>query len=168
MVMMVMEHKQTMKKLDDKAAEMAKAKKAAYNVGMTKIVESFIAQLRDVAWAFCLEVWGQALNVVRVSTESKLKASDKVYFPSTLRLAPTSQQPPVDPSSTPPVSSDQPTFVPFSTPTKGKEQGKELPPPTEALDVETKEEVVEVSQLKRKKREKEQEKNGAKKKEPSK
>ena len=114
-----------------------------------------------------MEVWGQALNVVRVSTKSKLKASDKVYFPSALRLAPTSQQPPVDPSSTPPVSSDQPTFVPFSTPTKGKEQGKELPPPTEALDVETKEEVVEVSQLKRKRREKEQEKNGAKKKEPS-
>ena len=49
MVMMVVEHKQTMKKLDDKAAEMAKAKKVAYNVGMTKIVESFIAQLRDVA-----------------------------------------------------------------------------------------------------------------------
>ena len=49
MVMMVVEHKQTMKKLDDKAAEMAKAKKVAYNVGMTKIVESFISQLKDVA-----------------------------------------------------------------------------------------------------------------------
>ena len=42
------------------------------------------------------------------------------------------------------MSSNQPASVPSSTLAKGKEREKELPPPTEALDVET-EEVAEVS-----------------------
>ena len=100
-------------------------------------------------------MWGQALNAIGVSTESELRAPDKVYYPSTLRLAPTSQQHPADPTSAPPVSFDQPASVPSYTPAKGKEQEKELPPPIEELDMETEEEVVEVSQLKRKKKERE-------------
>lgn len=49
---------------------MAKAEQA----GMTKTV-----RLRDVAQAFCLEVQGQALTAAGVSTESKLRALDRVY-----------------------------------------------------------------------------------------
>ena len=120
-VVTVVELKQTKKKLDDKAAEMAQAEQAAYDMGMTKIAKSLTVQLRDVARAFCLEVWGQALNAAGVSTESELRAPDKFYYPPTLRLTPTSQQPPADPTSTPPVSSDQPASDPPSTPTKGKE-----------------------------------------------
>ena len=89
-VVTVVELKQTKKKLDDKAAEMAQAEQAAYDMGMTKTAESLTVQLRDVARAFCLEVWGQALNAVGVSTESELRAPDKFYYPPALRLAPTS------------------------------------------------------------------------------
>ena len=74
---------------------------------MTKVAESLIAQLRDVARAFCLEVWGQALNAAGVSTESKFRAPDKVYHPPALCLAPTLPQPPTDPSSAPLSSLDQ-------------------------------------------------------------
>ena len=89
-VVTVVELKQRKKKLDDKAAEMAQAEQAAYDMGMTKTVESLTVQLRNVARAFCLEVWGQALNAVGVSTESELRAPDKFYYPPALRLAPTS------------------------------------------------------------------------------
>lgn len=105
------------------------------------------------------------MNVAKVSTESEVRASDKVYYPPALRLAPPSQQPPVDPSFAPLVSLDQPTSVPFSTPTKGKDREKTLPPPTKAPDMDIEEEVTKVSQLKRKKREREQERKGAKEKE---
>ena len=74
----VVKLKQTKKKLDDKAAEMAKAEQAAYNAGITKTTESLTAQFTDVARVFCLEVWGQALNAARVSTKSGVKALDKV------------------------------------------------------------------------------------------
>lgn len=80
---------------------MAKAKQAAYDVGMTKTAKSLTTQLKDVARAFCLEVWGQALSAARVDTESELRAPDKVYYPPTLRPAPRSPQPPVDPSFAP-------------------------------------------------------------------
>lgn len=134
---------------------------------MTKVVESLTAQLRDAARAFCLEVWGQALNPARVSTESELRAPDTVYYPLILRLAPTLPQPSTNPSSAPPSSSDSPDNVPSPTLAKGKEKKKGLPPPAEVQDVETEEEVVEVAQLKRKKKEKEQEKKGTKEKEPT-
>ena len=90
-----------------------------------------------------------------VSTESELQAPNKVYYPFALRLAPTIPQPPVDPSSAPPSSSAQPNPVPSPISTKGKKKKKELPPPVNVLDVETKKEVAEVGQLKRKKKEKE-------------
>ena len=48
---------------------------------MTKEAESLTAQLRDVAYAFCLEVWAQALNAAGVDTESELHTPDKVYYP---------------------------------------------------------------------------------------
>ena len=89
MAMTMVELKQTKKKLDDKAAEMAKAEQAAYDAGMTKIAESLTAQLRDVARAFYLEMWGQARTLAGVSTELELKALDKVCYPPTLHLAPT-------------------------------------------------------------------------------
>lgn len=120
-VMTVVELKQKKKKLDDKAAEMAQVEQAAYDMGMTKTAKSLTVQLKDVARAFCLEVWSQALNTTGVNTESELKAPDKFYYPPALHLAPISQQPPADPTSTPPVSSDQPVSIPPSTPTKGKE-----------------------------------------------
>ena len=69
---------------------MAQAEQATYDAGMTMTAKSLTAQIRDVARAFCLEVWGQALNIVMVSTESELRAPDKVYYPPALRLAPTS------------------------------------------------------------------------------
>ena len=134
---------------------MAQAEQAAYDAGMTKTTESLTVQLRDIARAFCLEVWSQALSAAGVSIESELRAPNKVYYPLALHLAPASQQPLVDPTFSSPVSSNQPASVPSSTLAKGKEQEKERPPPTEKLDVETEEEVTEVSQLKRKKKERE-------------
>ena len=118
---------------------------------MTKTAESHTAQLRDVAQAFYLEVWGQALTAAGVSDESELRAADRVYYPPALRLAPTS-------------SSAQLTSTPPVAPTIDKE--KEQPPPIEMVEVET-EEATEVAPLKRKKKEKEQEKKGGKEKEAS-
>ena len=106
MALTVVELKQAKKQLKAKETEKSQAKQAAYDTSMTKAAESLIAQLRDITWAFCLEVWGQALSAVGVSTESELRAPDKVYYPPALRLAPTSPQPPVDPSPTPPSSSN--------------------------------------------------------------
>ena len=155
MALIVVKLKQTKKQLEAKEAEKAQAEQATYDAGMTKAAKSLIAHFRDVAHAFCLEVWGQALNTVGVSTESELQAPNKVYYPFALRLAPTIPQPPVDPSSAPPSSSAQPDPVPSPISTKGKKKKKELPTPVNVLDVETKKEVAEVGQLKRKKKEKE-------------
>ena len=127
----VLELKQIKKQLETKEAEKAKVEQAAYDAGMTKEVESLTSQLRDVARAFYLEVWGQALNAVGVSTKSELRTPDKVYYPPTLRLAPTLPQPPTDPSSTPPSSSAQLDHVPSPTWAKGKEKKKKLPPPAD-------------------------------------
>ena len=117
----MVELKQLQKQLEAKDAEKVKVEQTAYNAGMTKTAKSLTVQLKDVARAFCLEVWSQALNTTGVNTESELKAPDKFYYPPALHLAPISQQPPADPTSTPPVSSDQPVSIPPSTPTKGKE-----------------------------------------------
>ena len=162
----VLELKQIKKQLETKEAEKAKVEQAAYDAGMTKEVESLTSQLRDVARAFYLEVWGQALDAVGVSTESELWAFDKVYYPPTLRLVPNLPQPPTDPSFAPPSSLAQPNHVPSPTLVKGKEKKKELPLPANVQVVEVEEEVVKVVQLKRKKKEKEQEKKGTKEKEP--
>lgn len=68
----IVELKQTKKQLEAKDQEKGDAEQATYDAGMKKTAESLIAQLRDVAWAFCLEVWGQALDAAGVSTESEL------------------------------------------------------------------------------------------------
>ena len=167
MDLIVVELKQTKKKLETKGAEMSKVEQAAYDVGIIKIAESLTVQLKNVALAFCLEVWGQALNATGVSTESKLRASNKVYYPPALHLAPTLPQPPADSSFAPLSSFAQRDHVPFPTLTKGKEKKKELPPPVDVQDVEADKEVAEVTQLKRKKMEKEQEKKGTKEKKPT-
>ena len=131
---------------------------------MAKAAESLIAQLRDVARAFCLEVWGQALTIAGVNTKSELRAPNKVYYPPTLRLALNPPQSSANPDSAPTSSSAQPTTTPSATSTKDKEREQQVP--TNVVDMETKE-VAEVIQLKRKKKEKEQEKKGRKDKEAS-
>lgn len=84
------------KQLETKDAKKAKAEQVAYDAGMTKTAESLTAQLKVVARAFCLEVWGQALNVARISTASELRAPNKVYYPLALRLALSPSQPSTD------------------------------------------------------------------------
>ena len=134
---------------------------------MTKAVESLTAQLRDVARAFCLEVWGQALSAAGVDTKSELRAPDKVYYPLALRLAPTPSLPPADTSSAPQSSSAQLSDDPSSTLAKCKEKKKELPPSMDAPNVMAEEDMPEGVPLKRKKKEKEQEKKGAQEQEPT-
>ncbi|KAL0004902.1 hypothetical protein SO802_012463 [Lithocarpus litseifolius] len=55
------------KQLEGKDAEKAKA----YDIGMIKTAQSLTAQLRDVARAFCIEVWGKALNAAGVSANAE-------------------------------------------------------------------------------------------------
>lgn len=62
MTLTVVELKQTKKQLEAKEAEKSQAEQVAYDASMTKVAKSLTTQLRDVARAFCLEVWGQALN----------------------------------------------------------------------------------------------------------
>lgn len=90
--------------MEAKDQEKAEAEQVAYDAGMKKTAESLIAQLRDIARAFCLEVWGHALDAVGVSTESELQAPDKVYYPSALQLASTPPKPHVDSISVRPSS----------------------------------------------------------------
>ena len=128
------------------------------------MAESLTAQLRDVAQAFYLKVWGQTLTAAGVSDESELRAPNMVYYPLALRLAPNPSQPSSDPNFAPTSSSTQLASTPPSALTKEKE--KEQPPPTEVVEVET-DEAIKVAPLKRKKKEKEQEKKGGKEKEAS-
>lgn len=138
---------------------MSQAQQVAYDTGMTKASESLIAQLRDVARAFYIEVWGQALSATRVSEDSELRAPDRIYYPPALRLASTLSQPPTDTNVAPPSSSDQPASTPSVCPSKVKEQ--EQPPPDDVVEVEA-QEVTQVTQQKKKKEDKEQEKQGGK------
>ena len=165
MALTAVELKQANKQLETKEKEKAEAEQVAFDTGMTEAAEILTTQLRDVARAFCLDLWGQALNVTGVDTESELWAPDKVYYPPALCLAPTLPQPLVDPSSAPLSSSAQPSDAPSSTSAKGKDKKKELPPPVDVPDVEAEEEAVEVGQLKRQKKEKESKKKGTKEKE---
>ena len=48
---------------------------------MTKTTQSLTAQLRDVARAFYLEVWGEAINAIVVSVNFDLGGPDKVTIP---------------------------------------------------------------------------------------
>ena len=118
MALTVVQLKQTKKQLETKEAEISQVEQAAYDMGMTKATKSLAAQLRDVTWAFCLEVWGQALNATVVSTELKLRAPDK----PALRLVPTPLKPSADPSFAPLSSSNQPASTLSTAPTKDKEQ----------------------------------------------
>lgn len=95
---------------------MSQAEQTAYDAGMTKAIESFTAQLKDIARAFYLEVWGQALSASGVGTNSEFRAPKKVYYLPALRLAPTPHQHLADSSSVPSSSSDQSTAAPSTTP----------------------------------------------------
>lgn len=119
---------------------------------MTKTAQSLIAQLRDVARAFYLEVQGEALNAAGVSADSELRAIDKVYYPLALRIAPSRTQPQVDLSSV--FALAQSTTTSAGTPAAEKEQDQ--PTPILVVEMESKE-VAEVGKLKRKKKEKEKE-----------
>ena len=147
--------KQQQKQLKVKDAEKAKAKQAAYDLSMTKTAQYLTAQLKDVAQAFCLEIWGQALTAAGVSTKSELRAPDRVYYPLALCLAPSLSQPLVDLGSAPASGLVQPATTLATTPII--EKGKEQLPSVAVVDVETDEAAV-VGQLKRKKKEKEKEK----------
>ena len=98
-------------------------------------------------------MWGQALTVAGVSIESELRASNKVYCPPALCLAPSPTQLAADLNSA--FASVQPTTTPAATPAIKK--GQDQLPPLVVMDVES-EEVAEVGQLKRTKKEKEKEK----------
>ena len=126
--------KQQQKQLEAKEAEKAKAEQAAYNASKTKTTRSLTTQLQDVAQAFCLEVWGQALTSTKVSTELELRAPNKVYYPPVLHLAPSLTQPQANPSSA--STSVQPTTAPTATPATKK--GQDQPPPTDVVEVESK------------------------------
>lgn len=96
-----------LKELEAKDAEKAKAEQAAYDVRMTKTTQSLAAQLRDIARAFCLEVWGEALNVTRVNANSELRGPSNIYYLPALHVAPSPSPPMFDstlPSSVPPPS----------------------------------------------------------------
>lgn len=100
-----------LKELEGKDVEKAKAEQAAYDASMNKTVKSLTAQLRDIARAFCLKVWGEALNAVRVDANSELRGPFNVYYPPALWIAP-SPSPSV--SSLMPSSLMPPSFEPFS------------------------------------------------------
>ena len=87
-------------------------------MGMTKTAQSLTAQLRDVARAFCLEVWGQALTTAGVNTKSELRAFNRIYYPLALRLAPNSSQPSADLDLAPTSSSAQPATTSSATTAK--------------------------------------------------
>ena len=60
---------------------------------MTQTTQSLTAQLRDVARALYLEVWGEAINAVGVGVDSDLGGPDKVYHPLAFRVATSSTLP---------------------------------------------------------------------------
>ena len=87
-------------------------------------------------------------------------------YPLALRLAPTLLQPLTVLNPILPSSSEQKDPVPSPTLSKGKETTKELPPPDVVVDVEVEKEMAEGVPLKRKKKDREQVKKGAKENEP--
>ena len=69
------------KELEGNDAEKAKVEQVAYDAGITKTTQSLTAQLRDVARAFYLEVWGEAINAIVVGVNFDLGGPDKVTIP---------------------------------------------------------------------------------------
>ena len=90
---------------------------------MTKTAH-LTTQLRDVAWAFCFEVWGEALNAAGVNVDSELREADKVYYPQALCIALSSTPIPPNPSSTSSVPKPTMTSTSVSSSEKEKEQQK--------------------------------------------
>lgn len=121
-------------------------------MSITKTAQSLTAQLKDVAQAFCLEVWNEALNAAGVSAKSNLSEAYKVYYSPALCIAPNSAPPSPNPRSVSsvPKSTTTSTTPPYS----GKE--KEQPTPTPIVELESGV-VVKVEQLKMKKKNKEKE-----------
>ncbi|XP_075645347.1 uncharacterized protein LOC142616359 [Castanea sativa] len=139
----VVELKQVQGLLATKEQEQATAEQVAYDAGMKKVSDSLTAQLKGVARAFCLEVWGHALDAAGVAADEELRAPDSVYYPAALRLAPTPLMPPSepavpipapDPSDAPTTKNPSPTAQPVEEviegdlveePTKKKKKDKE-------------------------------------------
>lgn len=132
---------------------------------MKKTTESLTAQLKDVARAFCLEVWGHALDAARVSTKFEFRALDKVYYPSALQLAPNLPKLPANPSFVPPSTASS-NHNPSSVLAKGKGKGEDTLLTTDVAIVENEKDVVEVVQSKKKKKDKDPEKKDPKEKQP--
>lgn len=112
---------------------------------MTKTTQSLTTQLRDVAWAFCVEVWGEALNTAGLVVDSSFKGSDKIYYPLLFASFQALPSPP-NLSSTSSVAKSTATSTTVPTSKKDKEQ----PAPTPITELES-EEVVEVEIVKKKK-----------------
>lgn len=142
--------KQQQKQLEDKDVEKAKAEQVAYDAGTTKTSQSLTAQLKDVARAFCAEVWSEAFNAAGVIVDSELRSANRVYYPPTLCLVSNTTPAPPNPSSTSSVPKSSLTST--TMPAYGKD--KEQPTPMSTVELES-EEVVEVEQLKWKKKDKE-------------
>ena len=85
--------------------------------------------------------------MVGVDANAELRRSDKVFYPLTLHLALSSTHPNSSSASSAPKS----TTVPTSTPSTRKEKEQQLSSPV--VELESKD-IVEVEQLKRKKKEK--------------
>ena len=104
------------KQLEGKDVEKVKVEQVVYDAGTTKIAPNLIAQLKDVAQAFCLEVQGEALTVAEVNANSDLRGTDKVYYPLAHCITPNFALPPHYPSSTSstPKSTTTQTSMPFA------------------------------------------------------
>lgn len=139
--------KQQQKQLKGKDAEKAKDEQAVYDAGMTKTTQSLTAQLRDVARVFCVEVWNEALNSIRVNVDSELRESEKVYYPQPLCIAPSPTSAFPDPSST--SLMPKPALISASATSSDKEEQPQSP----IVELRP-EEVIEVEQQKKKKKEK--------------
>ena len=67
---------------------MEEAKKAkdqveqdGYNVGVAEIEEALKAEVLEVCRSYCLQVWNEAFNKVRVEASSTLRRVESVYYP---------------------------------------------------------------------------------------
>lgn len=139
--------KQQQKKLEDKDAKKAKVKQAAYDADMTKTAQSLAAQLRDVAWAFCAEVWSETLNIAQVDAAFDLREVDKVHYPPVPCVVASITPSPPNPSSTSSAPNSTTTATTMPAPRKDKEH----PTLSSIVELES-EDVAEVEQLKKKKK----------------
>lgn len=64
-----------LKEIKGKDIEKAKVEQVAYDAGMNKTAQSLTAQLKDIARAFCLKVWGEVLNAAGIGVHFDLRGT---------------------------------------------------------------------------------------------